>query len=164
MDNFVFHEHLGVDFEDITTQAQLPDGYGGLNWASSGTPSGLATDVYAGPPSTLFSIASDNEVAFNALAGQNTVIARADQTDNFTLKSLDLVNAQHDGANQLLITGYNDGVATEHVLVDLTQYLTTTTLNWTDIDTIHIDVVAGSITGPTGVTSGYWGMDDLILA
>jgi hypothetical protein len=166
MDNIVFREHFGVDFEGTLKDTAIPDGYGGLNWASSGGAFGTP-DIYGGNPirgaAQIFNIAPDNEIAWNAGAGQHTVISR---DTNFDLKSLDLVSdtLANFQANRVHITASDDGTQKYETFIDLTQNLTTTTFNWTGIDTINFDVVAGSLlTADSLIPTGFWGMDNLIL-
>jgi hypothetical protein len=167
MDNVVWGD-VRLDFESTTASVPIPDGYGGLEWVASNEAFGSA-DVFGGNPMRgevqIFNIASNNEIAWNAGAAKNTVISR---DANFDVLTLDLIT-ENDlspaflGATQLRISGWDDGVQEHFMDVNLTDTLTTTTLNWTDIDRIDIDVVAGAVNPGTNPT-GFWGMDNLIIA
>jgi len=179
MDDLLFHEHLGVDFEGTVAAPSfdpLPSGYGGLNWDSSNGAYG-APDIYGGNPTRginndqVFNVAADNEIAWNGGAGQNTVISRGD-TSNFNLKSMDLIGAAPDlvfmdGATQVHITAYDSDSPTttlHETDVFLTNNLVTTTFNnWNGVDTITIDVVAGGAITGTSEPTGLWAMDNLIF-
>jgi hypothetical protein len=172
MDNIAIGENMGVDFEGVDT-VPLVNGYGGLNWDSSnGVLAGLTPDIYGYDTNDfsggqLFDIAPTNEIAWNAGAGQNTVISAINPADNFTFVSLDLINDQRPlgwGANQLRITGYDGTSAIETADITLTESLTTHVFNWEGIDSIHIDVIGGTFQGDqTAISSGFWGMDNLIV-
>lgn len=168
MDDIVIGEYVGVDFEG-TAVAPLPDGYAGLTWESSNSIfSDTVPEVAGGHPTNLngplFDIAPDNELAWNGAVGKNTIISGFDDLD---LVSMDLINGQQagNGANELHITAYDAaGALIDEIDITLTTSLTTHVLNWNDVDKIHIDVIGGTWQYQTDAVSGFWGMDNLILA
>jgi len=150
-----------VDFED-TPYAPIPDGYAGFNWDSNNSPyfaDDSDTDVYGGHSGSLFAISPNNELAWNAYAGQNTVIARADGS-HFNLISKDFISSiPTTGADQLRVSSYDDGVYKQEAFVDINRTtFTTLELNWDDIDTLYIDVITDEYQG-----LGFWGMDNLVI-
>jgi hypothetical protein len=154
-----------VDFQDTyfgdNNAWPLPVGYAGFNWSSSYAPSygGPASDVvpYGGNVGG-YNIASGNAIGWNAFGAKYFEISHIN--GNFDLISVDLINyGDPYGANQLLITAYDDTVQEQQIVVDLTQTLTTFTLNWNDIDTIKIETTGGILSGG----SGWWGMDNFTI-
>jgi Ca2+-binding RTX toxin-like protein len=150
---------LLIDFED-TSFGPLPEPYAGFSWDSVNSPyaDDESADIYGGNPS-IFNIPSDNELGWTGYAGQSTTVFHTSGA-NFDLVSLELVNDNRPeyGANQLLIQGWDDGVPVQQTSIDLNQSLTKYVLDWQDIDTLTVDVTAGSLLG-----SGWWGVDNIQL-
>jgi hypothetical protein len=71
-----------------------------------------------------------------------------------------------DGATRVHVTAFDSDSPTQYETdIDLTQNLLTTTFdNWTGVDTITIDVVAGgTVVYNTTTPTGFWAMDNLII-
>ena len=148
-----------IKFEN-TNNGPLPDPYAGFRWDSNNSPyepNNNTVDLYGGNPG-LFTMPLDNEVGWNAYAGSNSTIVR-DSGADFDLVSMALINDNRlgNGANQLLIRGWDDGVMEQQITVNLSNALTTHTMNWTDIDLITVDVTGGDYRGGFG----WWGMDNV---
>jgi hypothetical protein len=108
--------------------------------------------VFEGHPSN-FNGPADDALAWNAFSATHTEFWHTDES-TFSFISLDLISAAANGATSVHIAAYGDDGLLQHFTdVSLNEELTTTTLNWNDIDKVKIDFIG----------NGPWGMDNLLV-